>query len=149
MVLDSALLFSEAQAVKASAVSTDVLDLGPLYPGNDVRDIGVGTPVEFFVQVGKEAKTGGEGTTVKISLQTAKSSNFSEATEVLQSGELPVATLKSGYRYAAALPQGIQRYLRVNYTVDKGPLTGGEFTAGLVLSTDANHSYATATKITV
>lgn len=149
MLLDKGLMFSEAQAVTASAASSDTVDLGPLHSGNTVRDIGVGTPVEFFVQVGKEAKAGVEGTTVKISLQTAKSSNFAEATEVLQSSELPVATLKSGYRYAAVLPQGIQRYLRVNYTVDKGPLTGGEFTAGLVLSTDANHSYATATKITV
>lgn len=40
MILDYLNMFSQAQAVTATAPSTDVIDLGPLSGGNDVRDIG-------------------------------------------------------------------------------------------------------------
>ncbi len=43
MILDYLNMFSQAQAVTATAPSTDVIDLGPLYAGNDVRDIGLAT----------------------------------------------------------------------------------------------------------
>ena len=48
MILDYLNMFSQAQAVTATAPSTDVIDLGLLYTGNDVRDIGHGYPVEFI-----------------------------------------------------------------------------------------------------
>lgn len=43
MILDYLNMFSQAQAVTATAPSTDVIDLGPLSGGNDVRDIGLAT----------------------------------------------------------------------------------------------------------
>lgn len=43
MILDYLNMFSQAQAVTATAPSTDVIDLGLLYTGNDVRDIGPDT----------------------------------------------------------------------------------------------------------
>ncbi|QDL30763.1 Bbp16 family capsid cement protein [Serratia liquefaciens] len=148
MILDYLNMFSQAQAVTATAPSTDVIDLGPLYAGNDVRDIGPGYPVEFFAQVAINGAAGGSAT-VTISLQTSKTSDFASATTLLQTGEIAVADLKVGYRYVGTVPHGVQRYLRVNYTVASGPLTAGAFTAGLLLDADAQRSYASAFQITV
>ncbi|WP_442801398.1 Bbp16 family capsid cement protein [Serratia rubidaea] len=148
MILDYLNMFSQAQAVTASAASTDIIDLGPLYAGNDVRDIGPGYPVEFFSQVAANAAAGGSAT-VTISLQTSKTSDFASATTLLQTGAIAVADLKVGYRYVGTVPHGVQRYLRVNYAVATGPLTAGAFTSGLLLDADAQRSYASAFKITV
>ena len=147
MILDYLNMFSQAQAVTATAPSTDVIDLGPLSGGNDVRDIDR-YPVEFMAQVASTAAAGGSAT-VTISLQTSKTSDFASATTLLQTGAIAVADLKAGYRYVATVPHGVQRYLRVNYTVATGPLTAGTFTAGLLLDADAQRSYASAFNITV
>lgn len=148
MLLDKQLMFSEAQAVTTDAASGDTVDLGPLHSGNTVRDIGVGTPVTFLAQVTTAATAAGAAK-VTISLETAKTSDFAHPETLLRSGEIPVGTLKQGYRYLATLPQGVQRYLRVNYTVKNGPLTAGAFTAGLALTVDSQHSYATASRLSV
>ncbi|WP_341805726.1 Bbp16 family capsid cement protein, partial [Pseudescherichia vulneris] len=47
MITDKLLMFSEKQAVTASAASTDVIDLAPI--DGTRRDIGVGEPLEWFV----------------------------------------------------------------------------------------------------
>ncbi len=146
MILDYLNMFSQAQAVTATAPSTDVIDLGPLSGGNDVRDIGPGYPVEFMAQVASTAAAGGSAT-VTISLQTSKTSDFASAATLLQTGAIAVADLKAGYRYVATVPHGVQRYLRVNYTVATGPLTAGAFTAGLLLDADANRTYASGFKV--
>ena len=49
MILDKLLMFSEAQAVTATAASTDVIDLAPM--DGTRRDIGVGYPLEFWATV--------------------------------------------------------------------------------------------------
>lgn len=148
MILDYLNMFSQSQAVTATAVSADVIDLGPLYAGNDVRDIGPGYPIEFLAQVATTAAAAGAAT-VTISLQTSKTSDFATATTLLQTGAIAVADLKAGYRYVATVPHGVQRYLRVNYAVATGPLTAGAFTSGLLLDADAQRNYASAFKITV
>ncbi|GKW21878.1 hypothetical protein PEC302107_36070 [Pectobacterium araliae] len=68
MILDKLLMFSEAQAVTVSAASSDVIDLGPI--DGTRRDIGVGTPLEFFVNV-NTAATAADAATVNIQLQTS------------------------------------------------------------------------------
>ncbi|MFV8981151.1 Bbp16 family capsid cement protein [Serratia fonticola] len=148
MILDYLNMFSQSQAVTVTAASADVIDLGPLYAGNDVRDIGPGYPIEFLAQVATTATAAGAAT-VTISLQTSKTSDFATATTLLQTGAIAVADLKAGYRYVATVPHGVQRYLRVNYAVATGPLTAGAFTSGLLLDADAQRSYASAFKITV
>ncbi len=49
MILDKLLMFSEAQAVTATAASTDVIDLAPV--DGTRRDIGVGYPLEFWLSL--------------------------------------------------------------------------------------------------
>lgn len=144
MITDKLLMFSEAQAVTNTAASTDVIDLGPI-DGNR-RDIGVGYPLEFWVLVNEAATAIGEAT-VNIQLQTSE--NNSSWSTIYDSGALAKATLTAGKRVVSAkVPAGVQRYLRVNYSVATGPLTAGKFTAGINLDVDANTPYPIRSKVT-
>ena len=144
MITDKLLMFSEAQAVTDTAASTDVIDLGPI-DGNR-RDIGVGYPLEFWVLVNEAATASGEAT-VNIQLQTSE--NNSSWTTIYDSGALAKATLTAGKQVVSAkVPSGVQRYLRVNYSVATGPLTACKFTAGISLDVDANTPYAIRSKVT-
>ncbi len=144
MITDKLLMFSEAQAVTNTAASTDVIDLGPI-DGNH-RDIGVGYPLEFWVLVNAAAAASGDAT-VSIQLQTSE--NNSSWTTIYDSGALAKTALAAGKRVVSAkVPAGVQRYLRVNYSVATGPLTAGEFTAGISLDVDANTPYPIRSKVT-
>ncbi|EEV5571054.1 Bbp16 family capsid cement protein [Escherichia coli] len=144
MITDKLLMFSEAQAVTNTAASTDVIDLGPI-DGNR-RDIGVGYPLEFWVLVNEAATASGEAT-VNIQLQTSE--NNSSWSTIYDSGALAKTALTAGKRVVSAkVPTGVQRYLRVNYSVATGPLTAGEFTAGISLDVDANTPYPIRSKVT-
>ncbi len=144
MILDKLLMFSEAQAVTASAASTDVIDLGPI--DGTRRDIGVGYPLELFVNVNTTATAAGAAT-VNFQLQT--SPDNSTWTTLTTSGDLALTALTAGKRVMSQkVPQGVQRYLRLNYVVGTGPLTAGEFTAGINLDVDNNSPYPIRSRIT-
>jgi hypothetical protein len=129
-ILDNELTFSNAQAVTATAVSTNVVDLGV------DRDIGVGEPVYFAVQVG----TGFAGlTSLNVALQT--SDDNSTWTDLATSGAIPVASLTAGAQpVRMVVPSSTKRYLRVNYTV-AGTGTAGTVTASLLLGPDGYRAY--------
>jgi len=144
MILDKLLMFSEAQAVTNTAASTDVIDLGPI--DGTRRDIGVGYPLELFVNVNTTAAAAGAAT-VNIALQT--SPDNSTWTTLATSGDLALTALTAGKRVVSQkVPQGVLRYLRVNYTVGTGPLTAGAFTAGINLDVDNNSPYPIRSRIT-
>lgn len=137
MILDKLLMFSEKQAVTASAASTDVIDLSPI--DGTRRDIGVGYPLEFWATVDTTATAAGAAT-LNVQLQT--SPDNSTWTTIYDSGALALAALTAGKRlFSAKVPAGVQRYLRVNYTVGTGPLTAGAFTSGINLDVDNNSPY--------
>ena len=136
MILDKLLMFSEKQAVTASAASTDVIDLGPI--DGTRRDVGVGYPLEFWATVDTTATAAGAAT-LNVQLQT--SPDNSTWTTLYDSGTLALAALTAGKRlFSAKVPAGVQRYLRVNYAVI-GPLTAGAFTSGINLGVDNNTPY--------
>ena len=144
MILDKLLMFSEAQAVTATAASTDVIDLAPV--DGTRRDVGVGYPLEFWALVNTTATAAGAAT-VNVQLQT--SPDNSTWTTIYDSGALALAALKAGKRVVSVkAPAGVQRYLRVNYSVATGPLTAGAFTSGINLDVDANTPYQTRSKVT-
>lgn len=144
MILDKLLMFSEAQAVTASAASTDTIDLGPI--DGTRRDIGVGEPLEYWVTTNATATAAGAAT-VNVQLQT--SPDNSTWTTLTSSGDLALASLVAGRRIVSQkVPQGVQRYLRVNYVVGTGPLTAGAFTAGINLDVDGNNHYPIRSRIT-
>lgn len=136
MILDKGNLVSSAQAVTASAGSTDVIDL------SQARAIGDGEELEFFVNVDTAATAAGAAT-VTFQVQTDDNSAFSSPTTVIQTDAIPKATLVAGYQIKVPLPDGAtpERYLRLYYSVATGPLTAGAFTAGLVLDAQNSRAY--------
>lgn len=119
MILDEQAIFSDKQAVTASAASTNTIKVG--------SDIGKGTPVEIFTQV----MTPFAGlTSLKVSVQTCDTENGSYA-DVSSTDAIAQATLVGGYRFALKfLPNQLKKYVRLYYTV-VGTATAGTITSGV------------------
>lgn len=101
------LAFSTSQALTATAVSENVLDLGA-----DL-DIGVGEPVfvVVLVEVAPDATTGDE--TYVVTLQSGSS-----ATPTDVHGSIPIPrTAKKGDAFAIPVPSHNAQYMRLNYTL--------------------------------
>ena len=121
MILDEQGLFSDAQAVTASAASTNVIKTN--------GDIGKGTPVEVLIQVDTAFAT---LTSLTVSVQTDDAENFSNAVTLASSGAVAAASLTKGYRFPIKfLPSGIKKYLRLYYTVTGSNASAGKITAGI------------------
>lgn len=130
MYLDRQNTVSQAQAVTATAVSTDTIDL------SQARDIGPGEDLRFAFTVDTTVTAAGAGT-VTFQVITSAAANLSSPTIIAQTDAIGKAELTAGRRpievviprtVLAAQPIG-QRYLGVQYTVGTGPLTAGAFTA--------------------
>jgi len=129
MLLDSLLKLSDAQAVTATAVSTNVIDL------SQSRDIGVGE--DIYVNIGVDTSVTAAGAaTVTFEVVTSSDSGLASPNVLVATGAIGKAELTAGRApisvclppsVYAALPTG-QRYLGVRYTVGTGPLTAGAFT---------------------
>lgn len=127
MIFDKENLFSNAQAVTDSQASTNIIDLGVS------RDIGHGRAIEVAGYVGTTVLSGGSST-VNFLLQTDTQSSFATSVTLYQTGAIAKATLVAGYKFMGLkLPEGVQRYLRLYYTLATADLTTGTFTAGLLL----------------
>jgi hypothetical protein len=119
--LDRQILFSNAQAITASAASTDVVDLG------SSRDVGAGEPVMVLVQV---TQAFDNLTSLTVALQTSATENFASPVQ-LTAQTLALASLTAGARFAIGpVPRGVLRYLRLYYTVTGSTPTAGKITAG-------------------
>lgn len=137
MLVDKFLFFGELQAVTTTAASTDYLDFSAF------RNIGIGpNEIELFCFVGT-AVTAAGAATLTITLETDDNTSFSSATTLYTTTAIPKATLVAGYNALAGvkIPEGCERYLRLNYTVATGPLTAGTFTAGLTLAGQSFRAY--------
>lgn len=130
MIVDNLAVFSAAQAVTSTAVSTNTYDL------LTAQDIGEGKPIYVDFKVPTTFTAGGSAT-LTIQIITSASANLSSPTVIDQSGAIPVASLVAGYRTALRIPPQIgslgQRYLGVQYTVATGPMTGGAIDARMTL----------------
>lgn len=109
-ILDAHNQYSDAQALVATAVSTNVID-----HGSD-RDLGIGEPLVVQVTVDVSAVTAG---TLTVTLQTDSVVGFGGATTVAQSGAIAQATLVAGYRLVLGVPadKSMNRFSRLNYTI--------------------------------
>lgn len=132
MMLDALLQLSSAQAVTATAVSTNTIDL------SQARDIGVGEDIYVVLDVDQTVAAAGAAT-VTFEVITSANADLSSANVLVATGAVGKAELIAGRApiclcvspsLYAALPQG-QRYLGVRYTVANGPLTAGAFTTHL------------------
>lgn len=145
MILDTLLEFSDAQAVTATAISTNVVDLGPV-TDNVLRDIGTGEEVYLVVMTETAATDTGSDATLTVTLESDSTADLAtSATVHYSSGALAFAAFSpAGTRLVAVrLPAGsYERYLGVRYTVAAGPLTAGTFNAFLTHDAQLYRAYA-------
>jgi hypothetical protein len=141
MIFDAQSRFSNAQAITATAASTDVIDLGAagIPYGHTAalrRDLGV-HQIPLHIQVVENFAT---LTSLVVSVQTDDNSSFSSATTILASQAIPVASLVAGYVFNIDdLPlQTSERYVRLNYTVAGSNATAGKITGGIVAASQRN-----------
>ena len=132
MILDNQTLLSNQQAITATAVSTNVIDLGPINTGI-VRDIGKGKPIPFLVQVTEDFAAAGAAT-LTVALQVDDNVGFSSPKTVQTTAALALADLKAGRQIPLDyIPRGTnERFMRLNYTVATGPMTAGKIHAGVL-----------------
>lgn len=110
MYTDAHNLFSDAQALTATAVSTNIIDLG------SDRNIGQGEPMAVVIQTDVAADFTTANETYQIDIQTDDNDSFSSA--VVISRRIPTAAqLPLGSKLVMPLPHDNERYLRLNFTL--------------------------------
>lgn len=136
MIEDTQGQFSQAQAITASAASTNVIDFGatgtPLLASSAlVKDKGAHPKIPLNIQVVENFAT---LTSLKVAVQTDDNSGFSSAKVVLETEAIAAADLVAGYRFNIdSIPEGtLERYVRLYYTVAGSNATAGKITAGVV-----------------
>lgn len=139
MIFSAQQIFSDDQAITASADSTNVIDLGvtgtpygAVAPLNG--DVGKGNKVCVLVQV-TEAFNTLTSLEIKISVGTTSALGTTVVSKVV-----PLADLVVGYQFPVdVLPNGIdQRYLGIEYVVAGTAPTTGKVTAGITMGNQTN-----------
>ncbi len=129
MLLDQQVLFSAAQAITATAASTNVIDTG------SNKDVGKYGDIPLLIQV---VEGFNNLTSLTVTVQTDDNSAFSSAADVL-SMTIPLASLVLGYKSPViTLPMKMERYIRLNYTVTGTAPTTGKVTAGITGGVQTN-----------
>lgn len=116
-MIDAKGIFSDEQAVTASAKSTNSIRVGE-YAGHGNEMYLVIAVTEDFASL----------TSLTVTLEdSADDSTFAT---VLSTAAIPVATLKAGYRFAIErLPFNIREYAQIGYTVTGDNATTGKIDA--------------------
>lgn len=147
MFMDADLLFSDAQAVTATAASTNYVDLGPLFTGNLTRDLGVSSELYISISVDVALTDSGSDSTIAVSLETDDNTSFSSIATVATLVTIPAVTA-AGTKYFVKMPIATtvpyERYLQIKYTAANGNLTTGSFTAAIVKNIDKYQTYKSA-----
>jgi len=139
MIFSAQQLFSDDQAVTATAVSTNVVDMGaagtPYGAAAALNaDKGKGNYVPILVQVTEAFNT---LTSLVITIETGSTASLGT---VLSSQTIALAGLTVGKQLAVqVLPHGATaRYLGVRYTVVGSNPTLGKVTAGITMGNQSN-----------
>ncbi len=137
MVIDNSLEFSDAQAMTATAVSTNVIDLSVATP------VGPGMPLYIVMQldVATDFTTGNE--TYSIAIQTDDNEAFSSASTLATITY--VGANAAGTRKVFGFTYTNERYLRLNYTLGG---TTPSMTISAWLSADLASAYESLPKAT-
>jgi hypothetical protein len=138
MIIDRQSTVSLNQAVTATAVSTDTIDL--LVAG---RDIGNGEDINVEIICTETAVSGG-ATTVTFELINSANADLSSPVVLAATPAIGKAAIVIGamfLRQIVPLNDAPLRYLGVRYTVATGPLTAGRFTATFGADRQASKAY--------
>lgn len=146
MLLDLQNQFSNAQAITATAASTNSIDLG------GIRNIGGGQDL-FLVFIVTTAFTDvGSDSTVTPSLQTDDNSGFASAATIRTFDVLAALTPINTKRIYRLEPYNdaslYERYIQIMYTVAGGNLTTGSITSFLTLDAQVWKAYASGFTVT-
>jgi len=137
-ILDKFLQYSDKQLITATAVSTNVVDAGATKNPAIGRDLGAGTPLYLFINVGATFTAAGAATLQATLQDSADNSTFADVASL---GPFSLAQLTAGKGFWVGLPIPTRRYTRINYTVATGPMTAGNVSAHIVDGANYIFSY--------
>ncbi len=133
MILDKQNEFSDAQALTATAASTNIIDTSVL---GDAKN-----ELYLVVQVSTKLASSGTSATLDIILQHDSAVGFGTVATLATLAQIAEATLVAGYRcWAIRLPAGAKRYLRMYYTVGTENFTSGNIDAFLTPDVQTNEN---------
>jgi hypothetical protein len=139
MIFSAQQLFSDDQAITASADSTNVIDLGvagtPYGAAAALNDdVGKGNKIPILVQVTEAFAT---LTSLTINISTGAATTLGTT---IASQTIAVADLVVGKQINIdVLPEGItERYLGIEYAVTGSNATAGKITAGITMGNQSN-----------
>lgn len=142
MIFNAEELFSDDQAITATAASTNVLDLGAtgtVYGAAAAitRDIGPGEPIPLLIQV---TETFATLTSLDVQIELDSTTTFTPDSTIDVQLAVPAATLVAGYKMPYIyVPNDVNlRYMRLKYTVNGSNATAGKITAGIVAGVQTN-----------
>lgn len=151
MYVDSNLELSDSQAVTATAISSNVIDLSTVVAGggasispNTRQDIGQGEDIYLVVNTAVACTDVGSDATLTITLETDDAVGLGTSVVVLNFGTLAFAAFAAAGTnlVAVKLPSfQYRRYLGLRYTIAAGPLTAGAFDAFLTKDLQKNQIY--------
>lgn len=124
MILDFNNRFSDAQAVTATAVSDDIIDLG------EARNIGVGENLYILVVVDVAFTDSGDDTTIVVTIETDDNESFSSATVGQTLFTFDALSAIGTTNIARIQPDAAnERFMRLRYTIANGSLTTGSLSS--------------------
>lgn len=141
MIFSAQQLFSDDQAITATAISANVIDTGVRGTPFDAAapfngDIGKGTPIPILIQVTSNFAT---LTSLTITVESSAAAGLTSPT-VLATETIAAANLVAGKQtFMQVLPNGATgRYLGIRYTVNGSNATAGTITAGVTMGNQTN-----------
>ena len=141
MIFSANALLSDDQAITATALATNVIDLGvPGTPYGAVaplnQDVGKGAAIPILVQVTEDFAT---LTSLTVTVEVSAASGMT-APVVLAEETIAVADLVAGKQmFNQVVPNGADlRYLGVRYTVTGTNASAGKITAGITMGNQTN-----------
>jgi len=142
MILDNRAIFSDQQAITATAASTNVMDLQALGLTYDLvqlkRRQGI-KDIPLFLKVTEDFDA---LTSLTIAIETSDAEGFGSGVVTVFSVSVLLADLVVGYKFPLPyLPKNItKRYVRFKYTVSGSNPTVGKISSGLTCGS-ADESY--------
>ena len=156
MIIDGLLQFDPAlSAITVTRVSTNVIDL------LNQRDIGESGAPYMLLAVGVNAAfTAGGAATLQVQMQGSSDNvnwftygetrafSIAELTPIGRLLVTPWPSVPVGVPGSGNISGALPRYLRLNYIVATGPMTGGSINAQLVLDAQSQRQYPAGVLIT-
>lgn len=142
---DKQLCFSDAQALTATAYSTNIIDFGARgTPKHGAAALGrdMGNNDNLFLEISVDVTmVSGGSSTLDITLEQDDDAAFGSAETIFTCAQIAKASLVAGYVVPdlTRLPKGLtKRYARLKYTVGTANFTAGAISAAIRASRQSN-----------